>query len=74
MKMEAVQQELKNWGELLITTAGGDGYEIHLGDTEFDMNTRMIKLKTPQAEFVIEGDSVESIQKHYGHPVGGGGH
>lgn len=69
MKMEAVQNELKGWGEIMITTAGGDSYEIHLGDTEFDFQARVIKLKTPHSDFVIEGDSVESIQKHYGHPV-----
>jgi hypothetical protein len=72
MKMETVQAELKSWGELLIVTAGGQGYEIHLGDTEFDTQARIIKLKTPHADFVIEGDSVEAIQKHYGHPVGEG--
>lgn len=67
--MEAVQEELQQWGELMITTAGGEGYEIHLGDTEFDTTARVIRLKTPTANFVIAGDSVESIQKHYGHPV-----
>jgi hypothetical protein len=70
MKMETVQSELRNWGEIMITTSAGETYEIHLGDTEFDTNARMIRLKTPHADFVIEGDSVESIQKHYGHPVG----
>ena len=69
MKMEAVQQELKGWGELLITTAAGASYEIHLGDTEFDTTNRVIKLKTPTSDFVIAGDSVEAIQKHYGHPI-----
>jgi hypothetical protein len=74
MKMEAVKQELQSWGELLITTAAGESFEIHLGDTEFDMDARVLRLKTPNAEFVIVGDSVESIQKHYGHPIGGVGH
>ncbi len=74
MKMEAVQQELQRWGELLVTTAAGEGYEIHLGDTEFDTQAGVIRLKTPDADFVIGGDSVESIQKHYGHPIGKGAH
>lgn len=65
--MEFVQKELKQWGEMLITTSGGQNFEIHLGDTEFDMENRMIRLKAPTAHFVIDGDSVESIQKHYGH-------
>jgi photosystem II stability/assembly factor-like uncharacterized protein len=69
MKMEAVQKELQGWGELLITTDGGERYEIHLGDTEFDTNARVIRLKSPESDFVIAGDSVEAIQKHYGHPI-----
>ncbi len=71
MRMEAVQAELKNWGELLITTDAGEAYEIHLGDTQFDFDARVIRLKTPKSDFVIEGDSVAAIQKHYGHPIEG---
>lgn len=69
MKMEAVQQELQRWGELIITTAAGETYEIHLGDTEFDTQARLIRLRTPEADYVIAGDSVEAIKKHYGHIV-----
>lgn len=69
MKMEDVQNELKRWGELIVTTAAGERYEIHLGDTEFDTHARMIRLKSPEAEYTIHGDSVESVTKHYGHPV-----
>lgn len=71
MKMEDVQNELKRWGELIVATSAGEAYEIHLGDTEFDTQTRLIRLKTPEAEYLIAGDSVESIKKHYGHPVTG---
>lgn len=69
MKMEDVQTELAKWGELMITTSAGQSYEIHLGDTEFDTQNRVIRLKTPHSLFVIAGDSVEAIQKHYGHPT-----
>lgn len=69
MKMEAVEHELKQWGELIITTEAGESYEIHLGDTEFDTSRRVILLTTPEQEFVIDGDSVASIAKHYGHKV-----
>lgn len=69
MKMEIVKAELEQWGELIITTAAGDQYEIHLGDTEFDMQNRLIKLKAPSALHVIDGDSVEAITKHYGHKM-----
>lgn len=70
MNMETVKAELERWGEILVTTAAGQGYELHLGDTEFDLKTRLIYLKTPAADFVIDGDSVESVKKHYGHPSG----
>ncbi|WAH37560.1 hypothetical protein [Alicyclobacillus dauci] len=33
MKMDTVYQQLKDWGELIITTDAGDTFEIHLGDT-----------------------------------------
>jgi hypothetical protein len=72
--MEDVQNELKRWGELIIRTAAGDNFEIHLGDTEFDLQARMIKLKTPGAEYLIAGDSVESLKKHYGHTINDGSH
>ncbi len=67
VKMEAVKKELENWGELIIGTSNGEKYEIHLGDTTFDTENRTIQLTTPTAIFLIDGDSVESIEKHYGH-------
>lgn len=69
MKMEVVKKELEQWGELMISTANGAQYEIHLGDTEFDFENRVIRLKTPTALFEIDGDTVEAIEKHYGHKV-----
>jgi hypothetical protein len=74
MKMETVEEQLKQWGELIVTTAAGETYEIHLGDTEFDTKSRVIKLTTPQADYIIEGDAVENIKKHYGHKVEQGSH
>lgn len=71
MKMEAVERELQDWGELIITTSSGEVYEIHLGDTTFDTTSRVIKLSTPQAEYLIDGDAVENIKKHYGHRADG---
>lgn len=67
MKMETVQAHLQKWGEIVITTDGGTRYELHLGDTEFDFQQRLITLKSPTAIYVINGDSVESIEMHYGH-------
>lgn len=71
LKMETVEAELKKWGELMITTEAGDTYEIHLGDTVFDYATRTITLKSPDSQYIVAGDSVEAIQKHYGHRVSG---
>lgn len=70
MKMEAVKAELEQWGELIVTTDAGEQYELHLGDTEFDEQNRVIRLKAPTALHVIAGDSIEAITKHYGHRVG----
>lgn len=69
MKMEAVQKELQQWGEIMITSDAGDIYEIHLGDTTFDFQTRTIKLTSPDADYLIDGDAIENIKKHYGHKV-----
>lgn len=69
MEMEVVLAELQEWGELIVTTDAGVSYELHLGDTEFDTESRLIRLKTPKAVYLIDGDSVESIKKHYGHPM-----
>ncbi len=51
----------------MIVTSAGQKVEIRVGDTEFDYDERVIRLKTPNSLFVIDGDSVESIEKHYGH-------
>lgn len=74
MTLETVESELQSWGELMITTSAGQTYEIHLGDTEFDLKNRILRLRTPHSDFVIEGDSIEAIQKHYGHRVDGDKH
>lgn len=67
MKMEAVQERLKKWGELIITMSSGEVYEIHLGDTSFDSEKRLIKLRTTSGDYLIDGDAVENIKEHYGH-------
>lgn len=64
--METVLEEIRNWGEIIITTDAGVTYELHLGDTEFDME-RVIRLKGAHALYVISGDAVESVKKHFGH-------
>jgi len=69
MKMDAVQEQLKQWGELIITTDAGDTYEIHLGDTTFDTKNRVITFTTPDAKYVIGGDSIESVRMHFSHKM-----
>lgn len=69
MKMETVQQQLEQWGELIVTTEAGDVFEIHLGDTKFDKERRAICFTTPDAEYVIDGDTIESVKKHFSHKV-----
>lgn len=66
MEMEFVEQQLKEWGEIIVITAAGSQFELHLGDTTFDLENRVIHLQTRDAQYVIDGDSVESITKHYG--------
>lgn len=70
MQLEAVKRELEHWGEIIITTAAGERYELHLGDTEFDLENRVIKLTTPSAEYLLDGDAVENVKKHYGQREG----
>lgn len=67
MKMELVQKELQGWGEIIIVTAAGQKFELHLGDTEFDFDNRVIRLKAPSSKYIIDGDSVESVELHLGH-------
>ncbi|MFB5189031.1 hypothetical protein [Alicyclobacillus fastidiosus] len=69
MKMESVQDQLKQWGEIMITTDAGETYEIHLGDTKFDLQNRVIVLSSPHAEYIIDGDAIENVKKHYGHKI-----
>lgn len=67
--MEIVQEELKRWGEIMVTTDAGERYELHLGDTMFDYDKRLIRLKGPDAEYTLDGDSVAAIEMHYGHKI-----
>lgn len=67
MKMELVQKELQEWGEIIIVTDSGQKFELHLGDTEFDTEARVIRLHSSSSRYVIDGDAVEVIEKHLGH-------
>lgn len=71
LKLELVKAELEQWGEIIVTTAAGERYELHLGDTTFDMEQQIIRLKSSDSHFVIDGTSIEAIEKHYGHRENG---
>lgn len=66
MKMELVQKELQAWGEVIVRTGGGQRFELHLGDSQFDTEARVIRLQGPSSNYVIDGDSVEVIEMHLG--------
>ncbi|MEW6046589.1 MAG: hypothetical protein AB1609_08915 [Bacillota bacterium] len=66
--MEVVQEQLKQWGEVIVRTVSGQVFEFHLGDTSFDPARRLITFRGPDAEYVIDGDSIESVKKHWSHP------
>lgn len=67
MKMEMVQKELQAWGEIIIVTASGSKFELHLGDTQFDYEDRVIRLQSTSQKYAIDGDSIEIIEMHLGH-------
>lgn len=67
--MEQVQELLQKWGELILYTSGGQVLEVHIGDTRFDTGNRLIHLQGPDAQYVIDGDSIEVVKQHYGHRV-----
>ena len=70
MQLEMLQEELKQWGELIITTGSGDTFEIHLGDNlKFDTQQNVLHLTTSDAVYIIDGNSIEEVKKHYGHKV-----
>lgn len=66
MKMELVQKELQGWGEIIVVTDAGQKFELHLGDTEFDYENRVIRLQSVRSKYVIDGDAIESIESHLG--------
>jgi len=70
MQLGILQDELKQWGELIITTATGNTFEIHLGDNlKFDTQQNVLHLTTPESMYIIGGGSIEEVKKHYGHKV-----
>lgn len=68
MKLNVLEKELKQWGELILTTAEDHVFEIHLGDdVNFDTENDVLHIKTPQATYMIDADSIEYVTKHYAH-------
>jgi hypothetical protein len=62
-------QTVKRVGRAHHLNGCRDTFEIHLGDTTFDLENRVIQFTTPDAKHVIGGDSVESVRMHFSHKV-----
>lgn len=65
--MELIKESLEKWGEVIIRTASGQVFELHLGDTTFDAGNRVIKFTSADSQYLIDGDSVEVARMHVSH-------
>ncbi|UOF89072.1 hypothetical protein LSG31_14185 [Fodinisporobacter ferrooxydans] len=69
MNVEILKDDLKRWGEVIITT-GSETFEIHSGDNvQFDTENNLIRLSAPDAEYIICGNHIGFVKKHFGHKV-----
>lgn len=69
MRLEQVKAELERWGEVIVTLSSGQRFELHIGDTQFDLHNRLIRITSPAAQFVLDGDQIEHLEMHYSHPM-----
>mgnify|MGYP000859672486 FL=1 len=67
MKLDVIQEQLKRWGEVMIRTASGEEFELHLGDTTIDTEKRLISFRSADSEYILDGDSVERVKMHWSH-------
>lgn len=68
MKLDVLEKELKQWGELILTVAEDHVFEIHLGDDlEFDHENKLLRITTPNAMHMIAEDSIEIVTRHFAH-------
>lgn len=67
MKMELIKEYLEKWGEVIIRTSSGQVFELHIGDTSFDKENRVIKFTSADSKYVMDGDSIEVVQMHASH-------
>lgn len=67
MKLEVIEEQLKRWGEVMIRTASGEEFELHLGDTTIDREKRLISFRSADSEYILDGDSVERVKMHWSH-------
>ncbi|KYP81321.1 hypothetical protein [Ferroacidibacillus organovorans] len=67
MDVSFLQEELKRWGELIITV-GGSTFEIHGGDNvQFDIQKNIIKFSAPDAQYILNANSIAVVKMHLGH-------
>lgn len=69
MRLEQVKAELERWGEIIVTLASGKRFELHLGDSQVDLQNRVIRVTGPSAHYVLDGDQVEQVELHFSHPM-----
>ncbi|MBE3595994.1 MAG: hypothetical protein IMW86_03010 [Hydrogenibacillus sp.] len=67
MKLEFVEAQLKKWGEIILRLDSGETLEIHLGDTTFDYDNRLLHFRGGDALYYIDADKIESLKMHYSH-------
>jgi len=67
VKLDVIQEQLKRWGEVMIRTASGEEFELHLGDTTIDTEKRLISFRSADSEYILDGDSVERVKMHWSH-------
>jgi len=65
VKLDVIQEQLKRWGEVMIRTASGEEFELHLGDTTIDTEKRLISFRSADSEYILDGDSVERVKMHW---------
>ncbi|MBT9259583.1 MAG: hypothetical protein KM310_07480 [Clostridiales bacterium] len=66
--LKILEEELQRWGEVIIRTASGATFELHRGDTKIDHENQIIRFKSADAEWVIDGKSLEVLKMHWSHP------
>ncbi|MDI3270063.1 MAG: hypothetical protein QJR00_05095 [Bacillota bacterium] len=69
--LKVLEEELQRWGEVIVRTASGAMFEFHRGDTQIDHENNLIRFKSSDAQWIIDGNSLEVLKMHWSHPEEG---